>query len=68
MATAPLNDLKDRAVTSEGCVEMVKPWQLCWTTGPLLSKRLPLASPEAQSRLDFGGKQILQVSIFVPKI
>ncbi len=29
------------------------PWQLCWTVGPLLSQRFPLASAKAQPRGDF---------------
>ncbi len=36
------------AVTREGCVEMVIPWELCWTIGPLL--RLPLARFKAWLR------------------
>ncbi len=35
-------------ITSDGCVEMVIPWQLCRTIGPLLSQRFPLASAKAQ--------------------
>ncbi len=31
-------------------VEMVNPWQLCRTIGPLLSQRSPLASAQAQPR------------------
>ncbi len=31
-------------------MEMVIPWQLCRTIGPLLSQRLPLASAKAQPR------------------
>ncbi len=32
---------------------LVIPWQLCWTIGPLLSQRFPLASAKAQPRGDF---------------
>ena len=46
-----LNNFK-RAVKSQGCVEMVKPWQLCRTVGPLPSQRLPLARAKVQPRRD----------------
>ena len=43
--------------TSEGCVEMDIPWQLCRTIGPLLGQRFPLASAKAQPR---GGELLIQ--------
>ena len=36
---------------SNACVTMVIP--ICWTMGPLLSQRLPLASAKAEPWLDF---------------
>ena len=33
--TISSSGLKKRCKTSEGCVEMVIPWQLCWTIGPV---------------------------------
>ncbi len=45
-------DLKS-CKTSEGFVEIVIPWQLCQTIGPLLSQRFLLASAKAQPRGEF---------------
>ncbi len=43
---------------------MVVPWQLCRTIGPLLSRRLPLASGKAQPRGYFG--HLNQFSVYFP--
>ena len=40
-------------ITSNRCVEMDIPWQLCRTIGPLLSHRFRLASAKAQPGGDF---------------
>ena len=53
-----LFSFKKELITSEGCVEMVIPWQLCRTIGPLISQRFPLASAKAQPRGDFDIKGI----------
>ncbi len=45
--------LKKELITSDGCAEMVKHWQLCRTIGPLLSQRFPLASAKTQSKGGF---------------
>ncbi len=43
-------------------MEMVFQWQLCWTIGPLLSQRLPLAK-KAQPMGDFVNKRCLTTNI-----
>ncbi len=45
--------LTKELITSDGCVEMDIPWQLCRTIGRLLSQRFLLASAKAQPKWDF---------------
>ncbi len=45
-----LFSLKKELITSDRCVEMGIPWQLCRTIGPLLGQRLPLAIAKAHSQ------------------
>ncbi len=54
--------IKNELVTRDECMEMIVPWQWCWTTCPLIRQRLQLASAKSQPIWDFQFPCMLSVS------